>query len=365
MRRPSQIQPLRCPAHPPTHPPAPRAGGGGAACLPALFHLLGGAPEELLCALCHDVPLLGRLARLTARVHAAQVAAASWQDPAWFKLHCSFLRWSGCWCFLPLNECQQAAQQAALLPLLVAGGSMLKGEVSLLASLPVQAPAGSAAQAKSLIICWLYCINITGRYLCLSMNGPFGAASQPSTSRLYQLLQLAGQSGQQVARFVHALTAAAPDGPPARQAAFASWLATSCPFTVGEALRSWASWGGFLSQNCRAAGPAGTAAQQQEAAAAAAQLLGAQLGLLQMLAPLAPSLEANAFDASPAGPAAGGDAGSHSSGSGSDADSGSSGGGSPSGSCQAPDTALLVEFNINCLELVYAASETACLLAHR
>ncbi|KAL4424831.1 hypothetical protein ABPG77_011081 [Micractinium sp. CCAP 211/92] len=154
---------------------ASSAGVEMSTCLGPVLDSLGlipySAPQELEQALCSEPELLSRLARLTARAHAALVAAPNWADAAWTYRHNSLCLWAGNWELFPFTP---ESQQAALLPLLVAGGSMLRGEVSLLASLPEQPPAGAdAKQAGRLASCWLAAISLIGRVL-----GPAGSAEQ-------------------------------------------------------------------------------------------------------------------------------------------------------------------------------------------
>ncbi|KAL4421382.1 hypothetical protein ABPG75_010673 [Micractinium tetrahymenae] len=147
------------------------AGARDATCVPSLFQLLSrfvdaNAPVELPQALCNDARLLGRLARITAGTHAAIVAKPDWQNSSWRLRQDIFIGWSGRWCYLPLAT---SLQQAAVLPLLVAAGSMLKAEVALLASLPAQPLAGAdPQQAEQLARCWLF--NQPHRPLPLPLN---------------------------------------------------------------------------------------------------------------------------------------------------------------------------------------------------
>ncbi|KAL4421384.1 hypothetical protein ABPG75_010675 [Micractinium tetrahymenae] len=342
------------------------AGPASATSIGALFHALSMLADSeahtgLPAALCGDAPLLARLARATADTHAALVAAPNWQDDGWRLRHNSFHPWPGRWCFLPFT----AGQEPALLPLLVAAGSMLKGEVAILASFPAQPPAGAEPwQAEQLARCWLHGINLIARYLHLTLGPPRAAASQASPGRLRQLLQLAASSAQQVARFGWAAAAAVADSPPGEQAATVFALAESGPYPLGEVLRFWTTACAKLCARCRAAGPAGSSAQQQQqAAAAAAMLLGAQLELLNMLPSLVAAVESDAqqVPGSSSLPAAAGnqDGGSAATGASGDGSSSSASGSASRDARSPPD----LEFQ--CLQLVYAAAETASLLAFR
>ncbi|KAL4424830.1 hypothetical protein ABPG77_011080 [Micractinium sp. CCAP 211/92] len=232
-------------------------------------------------ALCDEPELLSRLARLTARVHAALVAAPNWANAAWTYLHNILCLWAGNWeflCFTPKN------QQAALLPLLVAGGSMLRGEVSLLASLPAQPPAGAdAEQAGQLSSCWLEAISMIGR--CISLQGSTAAqelSRNQTSARLRSLLLVVAASAPHVLRFV---SSAAAGGPAAEGIS-----RLEGPYPLGESLHFWAESCWAICHSCRVLGPAGSAEQQQETASTVAGLVGGLQQLLNRLPRLAETL---------------------------------------------------------------------------
>ncbi|KAL4424829.1 hypothetical protein ABPG77_011079 [Micractinium sp. CCAP 211/92] len=251
-------------------------------CLRPLLDILGFTPCSvclgLYQALCSEPDLLSRLAQQTARAHAALVAAPNWADAAWSERHDSLSLWAGHWGLFPLTP---ENQQAALLPLLVAGGSMLRGEVSLLASLPAQPPVGAdAKQAGRLATCWLAAISMIGRCASLQCSTASRELSRnQSSARLRSLLAVVAASAPHVLRFV---SAGADIGPAAKGVS-----RVEGPCTTNEVLNLWAGGCWFICRNCRVLGPAGSPQQQHETAGAVAGLLGLLLPLLGQLPRLA------------------------------------------------------------------------------
>lgn len=193
------------------HPSALPAGAEQSTCLSAMLGILACTALEdtgLRQALCNEPELLSRLARLTARLHTPLAAAPDWEDAIWCENHDCLCLWAASWNDCPLTS---EAQQAALLQLLVAAGSILKGEVSLLASLPVQPPAGAdVEQADRLTSCWSYGIFVIGQCVIFQCSAASRELSRGlSPTRLRSLLLLLAGSAQHVMRFV---SAAAPAG---------------------------------------------------------------------------------------------------------------------------------------------------------
>ncbi|KAL4424823.1 hypothetical protein ABPG77_011073 [Micractinium sp. CCAP 211/92] len=252
-------------------------------CMAALFSLLDSityAALGLRQALCDEPELLSRLAQLTARVHAALVAASNyWADAAWSDCHERLCLWAyerGYFRFTPQN------QQAALLPLLVAGGSMLKGEALLLASLPVQPPAGADAdQAVRLAKIWLMAIAMVGCCTGVQCSAASRELSRNhSPTRRRSLLQLVAASAQPILRFV---SAAAAGGPAAEGISRAANGLDS----ISRIFAMWAEGCWAVCHGLRLSGPVGSAEQQQETASTVAGLLGMLLQLLARLPRLA------------------------------------------------------------------------------
>lgn len=264
-------------------PSALRAGVEWITCLDSLLWVLDlfpcSAPPGLHRALCGDAELVSRFAQLTARLHAALVAAPNWADAAWAERHARL----SLWVFEGAGfDVTPAHQQAALLPLLVAAGSMLKGEVSLLASLPALPPEGSdAKQARQLTNCWLPAIFMVGR--CIKFQ--CSAATQElsgnhSPARLRSLLLPAAARAQHVLRFVSEAEAGGP-------AAEGIVRALKIPESVGTMFNLWAEGCADVCGNCRSFGPAGSSGQQHEVASTVGGLLGTLLQLLGRLPRLA------------------------------------------------------------------------------
>ncbi len=238
------------------------------------------APLGLGQALCDEPELVSRLARLTPRVHAAAVAAPNWADADWSERHVGVSLWPADWFCL---QSALANQRAALLPLLAAASSMLGGEVSLLASLPAQPPAGAdTQQAQQLAKCWLTAIMSTGScvvFQCSTASGQLYGDSSPARLRL--LLQAVAASAQHVLRFV---SAGAAGGPAAESI---SRVEASQKYTLDHALQFWAESCWVVCHNCKLCSPAGSAEQQHETASTVAGLLGMLLQLLCRLPRLA------------------------------------------------------------------------------
>jgi hypothetical protein len=255
-------------------------------------------------ALCRDTQLMGQLAKLTAACHAALPTWCHWAREGLLTCRLLVTR-AGSWAALPW-ELPAAGGELALLPLLVAAGSMLQREAADVRRLRLPGhDQHGELQGLSIRVSdsplaerWSIAIAALSSLSSLLFAPPAGAAPAAGSRALHVFLSFA-EAGPAAARFF-----AATDITPAGRKKPAA-AAVAPPHAQDLALL-WSDWVDACSRAFRALGACAaglTAEQQRKAAAAAIGLAHALVWLLPQLPPLAHAL--NAGRASAAGPAEG------------------------------------------------------------
>ena len=227
-------------------------------------------------AVFRDAPLVASLARLASAVHAALVLEAASQGEDWRSTHIQVTAWAGSWILQPHTSGGDIQQ--VLLPLLVAGGSMLQGETAILLASALPAEEQDRHKFGDLATRWRFSISACSGLSMFLICPPTGVRPV-SASRVRRIVCQFADTAQHIARYFAALGAASDSRLSAdKLVALASYYAAP----LSTALTGWAQACCQVMHRV-ASSPAASAEQRQQVARAGAGIAGALLWLLPQL----------------------------------------------------------------------------------